>query len=35
MTKAAELANGRLAMIGFDILLINYIFTGQIIPGIF
>ena len=35
MTKAAELANGRLAMIGFDILIINYIFTGQIIPGIF
>ena len=35
MTKAAEIANGRLAMIGFDILIINYIFTGNIIPGIF
>ena len=35
MTKAAELANGRLEMIGFDILIINYISTGQIIPGIF
>ena len=35
MTKAAEIANGRLAMIGSDILIINYIFTGNIIPGIF
>ncbi len=35
MTKEAELTNGRLAMIGFDILLINYIMTGNIIPGIF
>ena len=35
MTKQAELTNGRLAMIGFDILIINYIFTGNIIPGIF
>ena len=31
----AELINGRWAMIGFDILIINYIFTGNIIPGIF
>jgi hypothetical protein len=35
MTKQAELTNGRLAMIGFDILIINYIMTGNIIPGIF
>ena len=35
MTKEAELANGRLAMIGFDILIINYVMTGNIIPGIF
>jgi|TARA_R100000008_G_C3487617_1_gene117042 hypothetical protein len=35
MTKEAELTNGRLAMIGFDILIINYIMTGNIIPGIF
>ena len=35
MTKEAELTNGRLAMIGFDILIINYVMTGNIIPGIF
>jgi hypothetical protein len=35
MTKEAELTNGRLAMIGFDILIINYAMTGYIIPGIF
>ena len=35
MTKQAELTNGRLAMIGFDILIINYVMTGNIIPGIF
>ncbi|WP_320667535.1 chlorophyll a/b-binding protein [Prochlorococcus sp. MIT 1307] len=35
MNKNAELQNGRLAMIGFDIALITYIFTGQIIPGVF
>ncbi len=35
MTKEAELTNGRLAMIGFNILIINYAMTGYIIPGIF
>ncbi len=35
MTKEAELVNGRLAMIGFNILIINYVMTGNIIPGIF
>ena len=34
MTKEAELTNGRLAMIGFNILIINYVMTGNIIPGI-
>jgi len=31
----AEETNGRLAMIGFVAALGSYIFTGQIIPGIF
>ena len=35
MTKEAELTNGRLAMIGFNILIINYVMTGNIIPGVF
>jgi len=35
MTKEAELLNGRLAMIGFNILVINYILTGSVVPGIF
>jgi len=35
MNQKAELLNGRWAMIGFDIALITYLFTGQIIPGIF
>ena len=34
-TTEAELTNGRLAMVGFNILIINYILTGSIIPGIF
>ena len=34
MTDAEEL-NGRLAMIGFVAALGAYVFTGQIIPGIF
>tara|TARA_B100000287_G_scaffold174538_1_gene164624 strand:- start:463 stop:675 length:213 start_codon:yes stop_codon:yes gene_type:complete len=33
--KNAEQLNGRLAMIGFNIAIINYILTGTIIPGIF
>ena len=32
---AAELANGRLAMIGFVAAIGAYVTTGQIIPGIF
>ena len=31
----AELTNGRLAMIGFFAAVVNYGFTGWIIPGIF
>ena len=31
----AELTNGRLAMVGFNIAIFNYILTGTIIPGIF
>ena len=31
----AELTNGRLAMLGFNILIINYVLSGNIIPGIF
>jgi len=31
----AEETNGRLAMIGFIAALGSYVFTGQIIPGIF
>jgi len=33
--KNAEQTNGRLAMIGFNIAIFNYILTGTIIPGIF
>ena len=33
--KAAELANGRWAMIGFVAAIGAYVTTGQIIPGIF
>ncbi len=35
MNENAELQNGRWAMIGFDIALLSYVFTGQIIPGVF
>ncbi len=34
-SKAAELANGRWAMIGFVAAIGAYVTTGQIIPGIF
>ena len=33
--KAAELANGRWAMIGFVAAIGAYVTTGQIIPGLF
>ena len=35
MNQNAELQNGRWAMIGFDIAIVTYALTGQIIPGIF
>ncbi len=34
-SQAAELANGRWAMIGFVAAIGAYVTTGQIIPGIF
>ena len=34
-SKAAELANGRGAMIGFVAAIGAYVTTGQIIPGLF
>ena len=34
-SKAAELANGRWAMIGFVAAIGAYVPTGQIIPGLF
>ena len=34
-SKAAELANGRWAMIGFVAGIGAYVTTGQIIPGLF
>jgi cell division protein FtsN len=33
--KEAEQTNGRLAMMGFFAVVVNYGFTGWIIPGIF
>ncbi len=30
-----ERLNGRFAMIAFDLMIISYVLTGQIIPGIF
>jgi len=33
--KEAEVTNGRMAMIGFLALILNYGFFGWIIPGIF
>ena len=35
LSKAAELANGRWAMIGFVAAIGAYVTTGQIIPGLF
>jgi len=34
-TEQAERLNGRLAMLGFVIVVGTYITTGQILPGIF
>ena len=33
--EEAEKANGRWAMIGFIALLISYMLTGQVLPGVF
>ena len=33
--ERAELLNGRLAMLGFVAAVGAYVFTGQIIPGVF
>ena len=33
--EEAEKANGRWAMIGFVALIISYVATGQVIPGVF
>jgi len=34
-SKEAELTNGRWAMIGFLSAVVAYLFTGQILPGVF
>ncbi len=33
--EQAEKSNGRWAMIGFISLILSYLFTGQVIPGVF
>mgnify|MGYP000615019873 CR=1 FL=1 len=33
--ERAELLNGRLAMVGFNMAVLSYVLTGQIIPGLF
>ncbi len=33
--EQAEKSNGRWAMIGSIALLVSYVFTGQVIPGVF
>lgn len=33
--ERAELLNGRLAMVGFNMAILSYVLTGQIIPGLF
>ena len=33
--EEAEKSNGRWAMIGFIALIVSYVFTGQVIPGVF
>lgn len=34
-TESAEKMNGRVAMLGFLLATINYLATGQLIPGVF
>jgi len=34
-TPEAEVLNSRLAMLGFVAAVVSYLFTGQIIPGVF
>ena len=33
--EEAEKTNGRWAMIGFVSLMLSYVFTGQVLPGVF
>ena len=33
--EEAEKTNGRWAMIGFVSLMVSYVFTGQVLPGVF
>ena len=33
--EEAEKTNGRWAMIGFISLMVSYVFTGQVLPGVF
>jgi hypothetical protein len=33
-TKSSELINGRVSMIGFVVMSIVYLSTGQLIPGV-
>ncbi len=33
--QEAEKSNGRWAMLGFIALIFSYVFTGQVIPGVF
>ena len=33
--EEAEKTNGRWAMIGFLSLMVSYVFTGQVLPGVF
>ena len=33
--EEAEKTNGRWAMIGFVSLIVSYVFTGQVLPGVF
>ena len=33
--EQSEKINGRWAMIGFIALIVSYVFTGQVIPGVF
>ena len=33
--EEAEKTNGRWAMVGFISLMVSYVFTGQVLPGVF